>query len=99
MPMQIHLVNDPSEAELADYLRDRISAAIGSLKHPLEYVEAELHDDPTQPDRGRVCDIDMKLFPRGWIYVNARSDDFRNAIDLAVARANAVVKRTVSAED
>ncbi|WP_417739396.1 HPF/RaiA family ribosome-associated protein [Rosistilla oblonga] len=98
MPMQIHLVDESSNAELADYLRNRIASALGSLKHPLEYVEVELRDDPAQPDRMRVCDIDMKLFPRGWIYVNARSDDFHNAIDLAVARAGEVIKRTVVGE-
>ncbi|WP_145094001.1 hypothetical protein [Rosistilla carotiformis] len=99
MPMEIHLVNTLCEPELSKYLHTRIMGAIGSLQHQLDYIEVELRDDPATKSGPRVCDIDMKLFPRGWIYVNARSDDFRNAIDLAVQRAHAVVQKTIAMDD
>lgn len=98
MPTEIHLSSDLTDPELAPYLQEQISMAIGSLCHQLDYVEVGLRNDPTQTECHMVCDIDMKLSPRGWIYVNARGNDYRPAIDLAAQRARAVLQKTIPSD-
>lgn len=94
--MQVNIFDKTHNPKLDHYLRRRLELVIGQFEKRIAHIELHLlEDDPGKAGEDKVCTVELKLFPRGQLYVRAKHHDIYAAAVKAVRRAESVVAKAL----
>ena len=94
--MRIQINNCRRNPSVDSYLRKRIDLYLGRLSNRIEHLDATILDENNgKGGKDKICSINIKLSPRGFLHVRAKHYDVYSAIVKATHRAEAMVKKAL----
>jgi ribosome-associated translation inhibitor RaiA len=100
--MLIHFQSDsPEGAQMREIAETRLRFVIRRLESRVPKASVYLTDlnDPQAGVLDKCCRVEFKLDHAEAVVVTSSADDWRSAIDMALARANRTLKRALERKD
>ena len=96
MALNVRLINQITDADVEEFVRERLDAVLGRFEQRLSTLDIHLRDENAQKSGiDKTCSIDAHLFPRGTVHVHATESDVEKAVNKALERLKTVVAKTV----
>jgi hypothetical protein len=96
--MQITLSGAAEATRDSDRIRSEIDSALRRFNHRIRHVGVHFTSNQTGTNSPEAhCAVEVRLMPRGSLYVSADGATMSAALSSAIARARTVVAKTVDA--